>query len=288
MAEGTFTERVEKYKYFVHVAAALVAGLALIYLATRFEMHKTTHDVLREFGIAIVIAGIVTLMYETYAREVLARETMSKVVESVMGDMFDAQLWEEMRRQLLQKTAVRRECIVRMSLEPNGDLPAGQIVLWVSLNYRLHELRTRAKTIHLRHSLDRFMRNERLNLPRFTRIQVADRVLDPRTLTDGRLDLNEPASSSRYGTNVLVERREIVHVPGAYHLIMSELTFVENIFMQDVPDDVSVTLNWTIDAEHAVRSNEGCKINRLLMPGHAIEVRFERKAEKRNGEASAA
>jgi hypothetical protein len=269
-------ERIHKYKYFGHVAAAMVVGLVLIYVATRFKAHATTHDVLREFGIAIVIASIVTLMYETYAREVLAQETMAKVVESVMGDMFDAQLWEEMRRQLLQKTVVRREGIVRLSLEPHAKLSNGQTVLWVSLTYRVHELRTKSKTIHIRHSLDTFMTRKDLDLPRFTRIQIGDRVLDPRTLIEGRLDIDSPADSSRYGTNVLIERREIVHLPGAYHLIMSELTFLEQIFIQDVPDDVAVTVNWTLDPAQAVPANNGCKIKRLLMPGHAIEVRFSK------------
>src|SRR5947208_920159 len=107
-------ERFQKYRYVTHTIIAMVVGLGLIYGAARSKGHQTRHDVLNEFGIAVVIAAIVTLMYETYAREVLAGETMSRVVESVMGDVFDTQLWKEMQAQLLHKTAVRRAFSVRI------------------------------------------------------------------------------------------------------------------------------------------------------------------------------
>lgn len=115
--------RLEKYKYLWHVVVALIAGGLLIFVATRVKEHETSHDVLNEFGIAIVIAAIVTLMYETYAREVLASETMTRVVETVMGDLFDTQLWDEMRTQLLRKTAVRRAFSVTARIERDPALP---------------------------------------------------------------------------------------------------------------------------------------------------------------------
>lgn len=265
-------ERVFKYKYLMHVIYAMVVGVTLIYLATVFRAHSRTHDVLNEFGIAIVIASIVTLMYETYAREVLAQETMSKVIETVMGDMFDAQLWEEMRRQLLQKTAVRRECIVRVRLEENAQLLEGRIVLWVSLAYRLHGLRTKTDKVHITHNLDRFMQNESLDLPRFTHIEIGSEVVDPRHL-NGQLEFDVPVEHSQYGTAVLIERREIIYTPGAYHLIMSELTFVENVFVEDVPANIAIEINWTL-GKRPVGAHQSCPIKRLLLPGHAIEFRF--------------
>ena len=272
---SSLRERIFKYKYLVHVVVALLSGGTLIYLATIFANHPRTHNVLNELGIAIVIASIVTLMYETYAREVLAQETMSRVIETVMGDMFDAQLWEEMRRQLLQKTAVRRECIVRVRMEPNPQLPNGCIILWVSLAYRLHGLRTKTDKLHITHNLDRFMQDKALDLPRFTHIEIGSEVIDPRKL-NGQLEFEVPVESSPYGTAVLIERREIIYTPGAYHLIMSELTFVENVFIEDVAPDISVEINWTID-QKSVTDHQCCAIKRLLMPGHAIELRFSRR-----------
>lgn len=277
-SDTTLLHRLHRYKYLSHVVVALIAGAGFIYAASRYTEHATTHNILNELGIAIVIASIVTLMYETYAREVLAQETMSTVISTVMAGMFDPELWEELRQQLLNKTAVRRECIVRLRLEPHDKLPPHQMVLWVSLSYRIHPLRIKAKTVDIRHNLDQFMQNEALDLPRFTHIEVGADVIDPRPL-QGKLECKVPVDSSPYGTNVIIERREIVYIPGAYHLIMSELTFVENVYIEDVPADVGLEVNWTIDNK-PVKAHQSCTVKRLLMPGHAIEFRFGEAKER--------
>lgn len=269
-------ERLQKYRYLTHVIVALGAGVGLIYAASRVKQHDTAHDVLNEFGIAIVIAAIVTLMYETYAREVLASETMAKVVETVMGDMFDTQLWEEMRTQLLRRTAVRRGFSMRIRLERDAALKPDQAVLWMSVAYRLHALRAKTEQVRVYHYLDRFMRDESLDLPRFTHISVGDEVIDPRSLP-GNFERTVDVRGWPDGVPVIVERKEIVYTPGAYNFIMSELTAVELIRVEDVPSDVAVEVNWTLDKPHPMTPYEACAVKRMLLPGHSVELRFNRR-----------
>lgn len=277
MADKGLRDRLRKYKYLTHVAVGIVAGIALIFMATRFKHHDTTHDVLNEFGIAIVIAAIVTLMYETYAREVLTTETMSKVLESVMGDMFDTQLWDELRKQLLDQKAVRRAFSVRVSLERDARLAPNQAIFWMSLSYRVHPLHVKTEEVVVYHYLDRFMRDDAVDLPRFTHISIGSRVIDPRKLK-GNIDETVNVRDWPGGVPVIVERREIVYTPGAYNLLMSDLTSVEIVKVEDVPSDVSIEVNWTLDKPHPVAPFEACPLTRMLLPGHSIEFRFNRAA----------
>lgn len=283
MIDSNLRERLEKYKYVTHVVVAMTVGLALIFSATRVKEHETTHDLLNEFGIAIVIAAIVTLMYETYAREVLASETMTRVVAAVMGDLFDTQLWDELRRQLIEKTAVRKELSVTARLERDPALPNYQAILWLSMSYRLHPLRKSAdQELYVRHYLDRFMHNKTLDLPRFTHIAVGGEVVDPRGLR-GTFEQQVTSDEWDDGVPVVVERKEIVYTPGSYSLLMSDLTSVEIIRLQDVPRDVTVEINWTLDTPHGLNEYQACAVRRMLLPGHAIEFRFNPNAPSTSG-----
>jgi|ERR1051325_452202 hypothetical protein len=168
----TYQEQLEAYRYVIQGIAAIIVGIALIYAAARFKAHETSHDVLNEFGIAIVIAATVTLLYETYARKALAIESLSKMFQIVMGDMFDNRLWKETQAQLLQKTAIRRGFSVRIALEESLD--DTRVVLWVAVSYRVDALRERTERVKIYHYLDHFMtstttkRDPATKVPRFT------------------------------------------------------------------------------------------------------------------------
>lgn len=266
-------EKFQKFKYIIQVVVALIFGVGLMYSAARIKEHPVSHAVLNELGIAIVIAAMVTLMYETYAREVLARETLTRIVDSVMGDMFDTQLWEETKKQLVRRTAVRRGLAVRLRLERDARLPNHQAVLWMSITYRLHALREKADTVKLYHYLDRFMHDPKTDLPRFTHISVGDEVIDPRKL-HGKFAKEVDIRAWPNGIPVVVERREIVYTPGSYSLLMSDLTDVEIVKVEEVSPGVSVEINWTLDRPHPMQPFEAKPIKRMLLPGHAIEFRF--------------
>lgn len=269
-------EKLAKYKYVLQGLGAIALGVGLIYAAARFKAHDTTHDVLNEFGIAIVIAAIVTLLYETYARKALASESMTKVFEVIMGDIFDNRLWTEMRTQLLEKPAIRRGFSVRISVEQDGRLGDSRAVLWVAISYRVDALRSRTEHVKIYHYLDHFMRDSVTKLPRFTDISVGSKVIDPRQISD---EFEQEVSLKEWpsGVPIIVERRELVYVPGSYNLIMSDLTEVEIVRVENLPDDVDIEIYWTLQKPLRMNAFEACRINRWFLAGHAIEFRFNRR-----------
>lgn len=270
---------VQRYKYLVHVVAALVFGVALILISIQVKQVPIASDVLDELGVATIVAAIVTLMYETYAREVLTQETMTKILETIMGDMFDGKLWEELRSQLLKKVAVRRAFAIRISLERDDDLQDNQAKLSVAVTYRLHVLRSRIKSVPIYHYLDRFMSHDKLGLPRFEFVSIGSEILDARRIgSEFRRDVPIPAGPE--GVPINIERHEVVYTPGAYNLLMSDLTELETILIERLPDDVEVEVNWTLDDPHELAPYQGCLVNRMLLPGHSIEFRFHKKHHK--------
>jgi hypothetical protein len=263
---------VQKYKYLIHVVAAFVFGLALILISVRWTEQSTLHDVLDELGVATIVAAVVTLMYETYAREVFTHETTKHMLETVMGDMFDNKLWDELRWQLLEKEAIRRAFTVRISLSRDPQLPQHEGVLRVFVTYRLHVLRPRVGKVGIHHYLDRFMANRALQLPRFEYVAIGSEILDVRTLPDDFK--RDVVMSGEAGVPITIERREIVYTPGAYNLLMSDLTQLETVQVEELPDDVDIEVNWTLDKPHPMAPFQGCLVDRMLLPGHSIEFRF--------------
>lgn len=286
-----YRETLETYRYVIQGVAAILVGIGFIYAAARFKAHDTTHDVLNEFGIAIVIAAIVTLLYETYARKALANESITKMFEVVMGDVFDNRLWKEMQEQLLQKPAIRRAFSVRISLEESLDDKS--VVLWVAIAYRVDALRARTEKVKIYHYLDHFMpvtatkKDPNLTVPRFTDISVGGEVVDPRKISD-EFERDVSLKGWPNGVPIVVERREIVYVPGSYNLIMSDLTEVEIIRVESLLDGVDVEVYWTLQKPLRMKAFEACRINRWLLAGHAIEFRFFRRDDKEKSPAAEA
>jgi len=225
-------------------------------------------------GIAIIVAAVVTVAYETYAREVLAQETMEKVLETVMGDMFDGQLWVELRSQLLQKKAIRRGFCIRLRIDTDPQLPEHQAILWASVSYRLQVLRAKTEKVRVFHYLDRFMRNEPLKLPRFEHLSTGNRLIDLPS-DPGVFDEQVKMTNHPDGLPVIVERKELIYLPGAYNLLMSDLTQLETLQILSIPKGFQVEVNWTL-GEHVFTDPEACAVERMLLPGHSIEVRLVR------------
>jgi hypothetical protein len=62
---------------------------------------------------------------------------------------------------------------------------------------------------------------------------------------------------------------------------MSDLTEIEIIRVESLPDDIDVQLYWTLEKPVVMNAFSAHRINRWLLPGHAIEFRFKhRDAQK--------
>lgn len=267
-------------------AFVLLAGFVVIYAANNvpagwFPPWLPARFV-GEIGTALVIAAVVTIVYEAQAREEFARATVGDTIEKMMGDIVSPGVWNEMREQLLKKVAVRKHMNVRFSvLRPPqlSNLGTGRCILRVTMDYRLAGLRSEAREVEVNHFADRFMRDEDLGLPEFRRVEIDGRLqsLSKKDEFRGKVKVD---GRELPGKRVLLERDEIVYFPGAYNLLMSELTELESLSLHEAPPDVKVVLNYfDNDCFREVELTRDLSVmpNRYFLPGQSVEVRFERR-----------
>jgi hypothetical protein len=261
-------------------------GLALIYIGNGpawpgwlAKLSGTHLPVVAEVGIAFMIASIVTWVYEKHARERFTKTTVEDVLAKVMGDVVSPGIWREMREQLLSKVAVRKNTTVRLRLYRPDGLENGRCVLALALEYQLTSLRSNQQKVKVFHFVDAFMNDPKLGLPRLIRVEIDGQA---KPLPDGEAFEEEVAVAGRDGAARLVhvEREELVYVPGAYNLLMSELTELELIALHQVPDDICVTVNCFFDPKE-LTTQKAIRPGRYLLPGQSVEVRFEKRLAAR-------
>jgi hypothetical protein len=236
-------------------------------------------DLLRDVGIAFVVAAIVAAIYELHARARFDRETMRGVLGSIYNDIVDGSVWDEIRNQVLDKEVVRKNGEITLGLKENTSLPQGQHILWVEFEYDLCGLRSTPRRVELRHFLDSFMNSSELELPRFDQIVIGDDVHKGASLAsciNKGVFKKKLSVDGREGTpiRIVVERHEIVYVPGAYNLIMGELTDGVRIHLQRITPGIQLEVN--IKSKISQLEEDGflhCK--KFFLPHQGVEFRFK-------------
>jgi hypothetical protein len=205
-----------------------------------------------------------------------------------MNDFIEPVTWREVRDEILDKVAIRRHMVVEMKIKKlPGDL-ANHYLLWTSFSYSLENLRTHRKSVPVYHALDRYMHEAHPDLPRFTLIQVDDvRGSIPAEAApfDQKLDVGPRGTPGR---EIVIQREELISIPGAYFIVMSELTDFARLEVSELPEGLTVQLNCfpgrdvdidQIDIDH----NGGVvDVDRHILPGHCIETRvFHAKRKRR-------
>ena len=249
-------------------------GIALF--ATYHRLEEPFDELARDIGMAFAIAAIVTGIYEAYARSRAATETFEDILAKIMGDIVDSSIWAEMREQILEKTAVRRATAIQLKVMPLDPPESGRMKLWVGMQYRVSSLRSHDQEVPLLHFLDWYMADPKHKLPRFIRI-VVDGDVEP--LRPGQHRFEKRVLVSRRGNGdvpVLIEREELIYIPGAYNLIVSDLTELESVALWEAPPAICVHLNCMFD-ECDLDLEKAFTPGRYILPGQSLEFRFTRR-----------
>lgn len=265
------------------IGAAILGG-SLLFLASRGLQETSSpqlaHDLIRDVGIALIVAAVIAAIYEIHARARFDRATMTGVLGSIYNDIVDGSVWEEIRQQILDKELVRKNGQVTISLKRDDLLPKGQHIVWVEFEYDLCGLRSTPRRIELRHFLDSFMNDAASKLPRFDQIVIDDKVykgdalkecIDNKGVFKKKLSID-----GREGTpiRIVVERHEIVYVPGAYYLIMGELTDGVRLHLEQITAEIELEVN--MKGQVTKLEEDGfLHCRKFFLPGQGIEFRFK-------------
>lgn len=256
------------------VLNAVLFGLGLILLWRYHLLISPFAEIARDFGLALLIATVSATTYEIYARERLRVETLEDLLGKLIGDIVESQTWNEIREQILEKKAIRRNTQVHLKLRRLDGDPFGRFVLWILMEYRLVGLRSRKENVDVSHWLDEYMREPGSSWPRFIRVEIAGirkRLESGAMRFDESVEVGERGSA---GKSVEIEREELVYVPGSYTLVMSDLTELEQIDLwEDPPADLGLVASCLM-RDQELQPDVAVMPGRVLLPGQCIEIRF--------------
>lgn len=281
--------------------------LLLVYRCT-YE-HTLTRDLFRDVGIAFIVAGLVSAIYEISTRSVAKHETVLASINSAMSEFVPDSVWNEVKQQVLYRRALRRNVQIELKIRHVAELPPGRAVLWMSYSYDLEALAAADMPLTIEHELDYFMRDEKLNLPRFDRVLVVGpgaqierlyegdglkRIYDGKgsIKLQGADSVRVPPRDSGRRIRIITERYEIVNVPGYYYLVMRELTAKEangsqptvKVMITEIPSDIAAEVatyyephNFTV----ADKSKTVWTLDGTLLPGQGLTVILTPRATAR-------
>jgi hypothetical protein len=264
------------FHWFLTIFVVLL-GIIFLLWASKVEKHSTSQDVLRDLGLALLIAAVVGATYEVFARGHFIRDTMAATLSEIIGDIVRDDIWDEVKDQIIKKEIIRENMDIFLGISSDVDPQCNPAELWLKFNYELRGLhsRPRRKTIELMHYLDDHVVGE--NLPRFESIEVDGKKYPTRNLSEGvfktPVELHDRKGKA---TSVVIERYELTYIPGSYNLTMTEMTKGIKLFLTDIPKGIETIVNIRPHVEK-VRLKKGQNMHFrdvILLPGQCIEFRF--------------
>lgn len=238
----------------VILSAALIAGVGLLFLCfAKLRARKKPGfpaEILRDTGIAFIVAAVVTVVYEANTRSVKEHSDMVSVLNTIMGSGITKDVWGEVESKVLARNRLRRGATVELKLLREVTLPDGrkiampkhQLVMFMKYEYDLYALTSGQAKAKIWQALDWQMYDKATDLPMFLSIEVkrGNQViqrLDAATIKstkgvfdrdkgtmslDGDLGVDLPPPDDKNPLHITTERYEVVNFPGAYTLYMPD------------------------------------------------------------------
>jgi hypothetical protein len=270
-------------------------------------------EVVRDIGIAFVVAGVVSGVYEWTTRSIDENKKAVNLFNTINSYNVGEPVWTELRNEVFRAPLMRRNIHIRLKLTRNwavgrGEiipLPTHQAILWMEYSYDLYPLTNESWNLSIQHQLDYEMFDKTLGVPRFDRIKLTKQAtqweaqteefkgsdldqfsdgkgtinLDPRKFKN--IDL--PSPNDNRPINVLSERYEIVSTPGQYRLTMPVLVargpseaHTINISIEGIPDDIEAEVNsfYTGLNFKPDPSKRNWTFDGVMLPGQGINIVF--------------
>lgn len=276
---------VQNVRWFLIGIIILIATPFLLYSEFGLDKHNLWYDVFRDIGIAFVISALVSIIFETYARLRFETELMSDVSGIVISDLSREDIWQQVKEQILEKSAIREHFQTKLRLSTNEHLSPGQMVLWMETRYDLCGLRSVPAKVKVMHFNDKHLKVEQAKLPCFEYIGIRNEPLPvDRCVKDGKFEQEidvEPKTGNPVG--ILIRRKEIVYIPGITYLTMTEMTKGIKLDLEEIPDDLEAIFSIRPHVSNVPLSTSSAIETKfddiLLLPGQGIEFLFKRKVD---------
>jgi len=277
-----------------------------------WERHEPA-ELARDIGIALIIAPVVTIIYEAGTRRSAKLEEMRDYINATMASFVTKEVWQEVKNQIVFRNVARRNVLIKIRMlrevEVKGQtktLPDTMAVLEVRYEYDLYRNTTRTGSIRVRHALDIHMWDPDLEVPCFKRIEVTEgdtsQIYEESTLIEKynsekglfSVDVDPPEGQS---VHIVTIRHEKIFLPGMYTLVMPEIMAAAekataesntiHVTIEDLPDDIEAnTTTWFAPREfvHVAQTNVW-SYKWPMLAGQGFSVVFKRRVPPTTVEA---
>lgn len=281
-------------------------GLLLLTVSLKWRRdnwNEVLRDLIRDVGIALLVAALVTIAYELHARSLYDRDNFVGMLQAVMGKVVPPEVWKAVQGTVIERDRIRGDIDIRLRVKRNPSLPQHQGTLWMDFRYYLKGLHLKEETLEVQHSLDDICSFGKLNLPRFERINIGteeyklsdqskfrkseNEILES---VDGRVRINRKKGKAdlsvdippqdKPGIRIETVREELIYLPGSYSIVMSELTEGRiTLTIDEWPDDMTPSAEFITDQgnKKTNRVSNTWVYSGIMLPGQSLEIRFKQK-----------
>ncbi|HVG33413.1 MAG TPA: hypothetical protein VM911_10040 [Pyrinomonadaceae bacterium] len=307
MPEKSPIRYIAAYFAWFLIGAAILIALPFLLWSQLIGEHSIWRDIVRDIGIAFMVAAIVAAIYELYARSRFDIETMKGVLDTTIGEIIRPDIWQEVKGQVIERDMIRQNVDIHLRIEAIGDEVPGLAILSLQFDYDLYGLHSRPiANLTLMHYLDAHIKPEDTakyehikDLPKFEYLKVGNKEypvapLPTSNIKDGRFtEQISLGPKDAEPVRIVTRRRECTYIPGSYNLTMGELTKGITLHLTEVPDNVEVSVNLRPHTEFGVPLRLDEAIERefrdtILLPGQTIEFRFKHKRKAAHEQSQAA
>jgi len=263
-------------RIWVSAGLATVFGIIII-LLSKFMPHTENSfpwgEVSRDVGIAFIVAGIISIIYEWSTRTTEKKIEMKSILDESLSTFIPNVVWNEVKTEVLLRKVFRSNMELRLKVlegefkfDDKADsikIPEDKIVLKTILSYNLYGISTGNSNVDVKHHLDQHMRNNDMRLPCFTsatikggenesKIYIGDELaalVDSRTgclSLSGKNNVKTSYLNQTNPTVICIERYEIVNVPGLYTMVMPEMVIPMS---NDIASHKKPTVNIILENE---------------------------------------
>jgi hypothetical protein len=304
--------------FFLYSAGAIAVGVLALYISRksqRSKEHSISRELLRDIGIACLVAVIVSFIYELSTRNIARHETTVDTLNEAMSAFVPNDVWTEVTDQVMKRNFLRRNIQIKLRLFREGELEGGQkislppdrAVLWMSYGYDLYGLSAGSAKVSVQHELDYHMWDQSLSLPRFVRVIVSHPGQQSKTYEGdslnkiydkhGSINLDKeeivslPPPDRKVPVRITTERYEIVSIPGLYSIVMPQLVARTSggnaqtitISIESLPDDIEPVVA-TFYGPHTFDRPDPNKnfwtYDSIMLPGQGFDIIFKMRSNQ--------
>jgi len=245
-------------EFVLWLVIVLATGIILVLLphlggpVTEWSWAQTF---VRDVGVALIVAFILTLMIEWHARNRLQSEVSEGVIDATLQTIIPKSIYEEVKNHIFRKEVIRENWTLTMNFTRPADWPQGYLKISTSISYRLRNLTNYTYRFRVYSKLSphrAFTEPSGSKVPRIEGASIGERTYDAAKLlgegflSDDRRELNVP-----YPLDSIPRETATHSLPQATISIVEACTDTDSFCWHtfDMVENASIIVTHPVDVE---------------------------------------